>query len=108
MTSKEQFIQNQNLASWWGGISQDARFDQVLLHASGVALESCPSSEQRAGVLAFKEILLTLSDKEAEPVKFVSPGLDHNLEVQRRTVEAPKPAAPLPAVPPTNPKKKGK
>lgn len=95
MDTKTQFLSDKTLSSWWGGIANDSRFDRVLLHASGVALESCPSVEQRAGVLAFREILLTLANPDAEAVKFSSPGLIHDLDVPRRTVEPteqPKPA----------------
>jgi hypothetical protein len=89
MDTKTQFLSNQNLASWWGGIANDARFDQVLLHASGCALEGCPSEQERAGALKFKEILLTLSNADAEPVKFASPGLNHDLESVRRIAKPP-------------------
>lgn len=82
MTQKE-------LAAWWASIAIDPRFDRVLLHASGVALESIPSAEQRAGVLAFKEILLTLSDKDSEPVQFSAPAMKYDLDVQRRIVHPP-------------------
>lgn len=83
------FLSQKELASWWSGVSCDARFDRVLLHASGVALESIPSAEQRTGVLALKDILLTLSDAEAGPVEFAKPGLLHDLEVHRPVATAP-------------------
>ena len=87
MDTKSQFIANKKLAEWWGSIANDARFDHVLLHASGCALEGLPSAEQRDGVLKFKEILLTLSDSDAKPVSFASPGLHHNLEPKPRAIE---------------------
>ncbi len=89
MDSKTQFISQKDLASWWSGISQDPRFDRVLLHASGVALESIPSAEQRTGLLKFKDILLTLSDAEAAPVQFTTPGLLHDLDVARKVATPP-------------------
>ena len=87
MNSKEQFLSDKQLHEWWAVISKDARFDKVLLHAAGCALESCPSAEQRAGVLAFKEILLTLSDVNSEPILFPTTGLSHNLEPKSRTLK---------------------
>lgn len=89
MDSKTQFISSKELAAWWGSVSNDERFDRVLLYASGVAFEGVASSEQREGILRFKEILMTLASAEAPPVKFVSPGLNHDLEPQRRIVQPP-------------------
>jgi hypothetical protein len=85
MTSKESFIANKPIRDWWQSVVSNQNFDVVLLHASAVALESLPSAEQRAGVLTFRDILQTLGDKEAGPVKFSSPGLIHNLDVPSRT-----------------------
>jgi hypothetical protein len=89
MQAKEQFLSNKQLTGWWSGISQDARFDSVLLHASAVALEAVPSEAERTGVLKLKEILLTLADADAAPVKFTSPGLLHDLEKPRRIAKPP-------------------
>jgi hypothetical protein len=89
MTAKDQFINNKPLAEWWAAIAGDTRFDSVLLHAAAVALETCPSSEQREGVIFLKEILLTIAQKEAPVVEFAKPGLNHNLEIKRRTNEEP-------------------
>lgn len=86
MNAKNQFIANKDLAAWWGIIANDARFDAVLLHASAATLESCPSAEQREGVLFLKETLLTLSQPDAEAPKFAQPGLKHDLEVHRRNI----------------------
>jgi hypothetical protein len=87
MTSKDQFIANKTLAQWWASISNDDKFDQVMLHASAVAFENCPSAEQRDGVLKFKEILLTLSQPDSPTVAFSQPGLSHNLEPKSRTLK---------------------
>ena len=89
MTSKDQFISDKTLSGWWGAIASDSRFDRVLLHASGVAFEGVASSEQREGILKFKEILLTMSIPDAAPVKFTNPGLVHDLEHIRRTAKQP-------------------
>jgi hypothetical protein len=85
MNAKDQFLSNKLIKDWWASVVSNQNFDVVLLHASAVALESLPSAEQRAGVLTFREILQTLGDKEAGPVKFSSPGLIHNLDVPSRT-----------------------
>jgi hypothetical protein len=85
MDAKSQFLANKQTRDWWASVVSNQNFDVVLLHASAVALESLPSAEQRAGVLTFREILQTLGDKEAGPVKFSSPGLIHNLDVPSRT-----------------------
>ncbi len=90
MNSKDQFIANKNLSAWWGTIAGDSRFDSVLLHAGGMALEGMASQEQRDGALKFKEILLTMAIPEAAPVSFTKPGLHHNLDEPRKTAEAPK------------------
>lgn len=87
MDSKTQFISNKNLSAWWASVAGDSRFDQVLLHASAVAFESCPSLEQRDGILKFKELLLTLSQPDAPAVAFSQPGLKHNLEPKPRTLK---------------------
>ena len=85
MNAKDQFLANKQIREWWASVVSNQNFDVVMLHASAVALESLPSAEQRAGVLTFREILQTLGDKEAGPVKFSSPGLIHNLDVPSRT-----------------------
>lgn len=85
MNAKDQFLSNKPVKDWWASVVSNQNFDVVMLHASAVALESLPSAEQRAGVLTFREILQTLGDKEAGPVKFSSPGLIHNLDVPSRT-----------------------
>ena len=91
MNAKTQFISDKDLAAWWSSVSQDTRFDKVMLHASAAALEGCPSAEQREGILKFKDLLLTMSQPDAEPIDFAKPGLKHDLEVPRKTV-ADKPA----------------
>jgi hypothetical protein len=94
MTAKDQFLSNKPLKDWWASVVSNQNFDMVMLHACGVALEILPSAEQRTGVVGFKEILQTLGDNEAGPVKFASPGLIHNLDVPSRTnkpeIEKPK------------------
>ncbi len=102
MTSKEQFIANKNLAGWWGVVASDSKFDTVLLHAVGMAMEGMASQEQRDGALKFKEILLTMAIPESAPVSFIKPGLHHNLDEPHKTVEAPKKdeAPPKPKEPP--------
>jgi hypothetical protein len=87
MDSKTQFLSNKTLSEWWATISNDTRFDQVLLHSSAVAFENLPSAEQRDGILKFKEILLTLSQPDSPPVAFSQPGLSHNLEPKDRTLK---------------------
>jgi hypothetical protein len=85
MTAKDQFLSNKIIKDWWATVVSNQNFDTVMLHASAVALESLPSAEQRTGVLGFRDILQTLGDKEAGPVKFSSPGLIHALDVPSRT-----------------------
>lgn len=87
MNAKEQFISNKPLSDWWSNIANDSKFDMVLLHASAVAFEACPSTEQRDGILKFKDLLLTLSQPDAQPVSFSQPGLNHNLEPKPRTLK---------------------
>lgn len=87
MDSKTQFINQKELREWWVSISGDSRFDAVLLYAAAITLETCPSAEQREGVIYMKEVLLTMGDKMSEAPDFPSPGLNHNLETQRRTLE---------------------
>jgi hypothetical protein len=86
MNSKEQFISNKTLSEWWASISNDPKFDSVLLYASNVAFEACPSAEQRDGVLRFREILLTLSNSDTVPVDFAKPGLKHDLDIKRKAI----------------------
>jgi hypothetical protein len=86
MQAKEQFIAQKELAAWWSSISNDTRFDTMMLFAGNVAFEACPSSEQRDGILRFKEILLTLSQPDAAPVSFAKTGLIHDLDRPRKTV----------------------
>jgi hypothetical protein len=87
MDSKTQFISHKELAEWWASIANDPKFDSVLLYASNVAFEACPSAEQRDGVLRFREILLTLSNADSVLVDFAKPGLSHNLDVKRKTIK---------------------
>jgi hypothetical protein len=87
MDAKNQFLNQKPLAEWWASIAGDPKFDAVLLHAAAVTLEACPDSQQRAGVLFFKEVLLTLSQKDSAGPEFAKPGLNHDLEVHRKTVE---------------------
>ena len=89
MTAKELFLQNKELAKWWAGIANDVRFDQVMLHAAAITLEGCPSPDQRMGVIFLKEVLLTLSEPESGPPLFAQPGLKHELDVHRRTINEP-------------------
>ena len=91
MTAKAQFLANEKLKAWWSKIVEDEKFDQVMLHASAIALEGCPSSDQRDGVLAFKMILSTMPEAESSDVLFAKPGLSHDLEPKRKTVEEPTP-----------------
>ncbi len=86
MTSKEQFIRQKELAAWWQGVASDTRFDSVLVYAAAATLESCPSAEQREGVIFFREMLLNLSLPEAPPPAFARPGLNHDLDIARRTL----------------------
>jgi len=86
MQAKDQFIAQKNLSEWWSSIANDPKFDTVLLYASNAAFEAMPSSDQRDGVLRFKEILLTLSNPDAAPIDFPQPGLQHNLESKRKTI----------------------
>jgi hypothetical protein len=90
MDSKNQFISHKELAEWWASIANDPKFDSVLLYASNVAFEACPSAEQREGVLRFKDILLTLSNQDAPAIDFPQPGLQHNLDTKRKTTESKK------------------
>jgi hypothetical protein len=94
MTSKEQFLASKEISSWWASIAVDPRFDRVLLHACGVALEGVPSEAERNGALKFKDILLTLSDVDADPVQFHAPKINHDLDVHRRTVQPPEVSQP--------------
>lgn len=86
MTAKDLFLQNKELAKWWAGIANDTRFDQVMLHAAAITLEGCPSPDQRLGVIFLKEVLLTLSQPESGPPQFAQPGLKHELDLHRRTI----------------------
>lgn len=89
MQTKEIFISNKTLSSWWGQIANDSRFDSVLLHASGMAFEASASQEQREGILTFKNILLTMAIAEAPSPSFPSPGIRHDLDQPRKTVKPP-------------------
>jgi hypothetical protein len=86
LQAKEQFIAQKELAAWWSSISNDTRFDTMMLFAGNVAFEACPSSEQRDGILRFKEILLTLSQPDAASISFAKTGLIHDLDRPRKTV----------------------
>jgi hypothetical protein len=91
MDSKTQFLSSKDITSWWASVSSDTRFDMVLLYACGCAIEGLPSAEQREGALKMKEILLTLSQTDEPPVKFVHSGLKYNTEPKSRTLKpAPK------------------
>lgn len=87
MNAKDQFLSQKTLAEWWASIAGDSKFDAVMLHAQAVALETCPSAEQREGVLTFKDILLTISHAEAKTPKFAKPGINHNLDIPSRTAK---------------------
>lgn len=87
MNSKDFFNGDKKLSAWWAEIANSASFDRVTQAIKGVALESCPSNEQRAGVLFAIENLLTLSQPDAPPVAFAQPGLNHNLEPKSRTLK---------------------
>jgi hypothetical protein len=87
MQSKEMFLSNTELSKWWSSIASDSRFDMVLLYASGCAIEAIPSAEQREGALRMKDILLTIANKEADPVQFVKTGLSHDLEPKSRALK---------------------
>ena len=87
MDSKSQFLSAKDLASWWGSVASDTRFDMVLLYASGCAIEGLPSAEQREGALKMKEILLTLSQSETPPVKFTTSGLKYDTDPKSRNLK---------------------
>ena len=86
MNAKTQFCSNKDLSAWWSAVSNDTRFDTMLLYAGNVAFEACPSAEQRDGILRFKEILLTLSQPDSAPINFAKTGLIHDLDRPRKTV----------------------
>lgn len=88
-TTKEMFLSDKVLRDWWASIANDPRFDRVLLHAQGYALETMPSVEQRAGLMGMKDVLLTLAEPDAEPVQYASPGLRHDFDKTDRTLKQP-------------------
>ena len=89
MKAKIQFLSSsKTLVEWWTSVSIDPRFDLVLLHAGNIALESCPSAEQREGVLFLKETLLTMSQTDIPTPDFPGPGMNHNLDTKRKTIES--------------------
>jgi hypothetical protein len=87
MTSKDLFIQDKDLAAWWSNIANSGNFDRVIQALKGLALETCPNDEQRAGVLFAIDALLTISQPDAPAVAFSQPGLSHNLEPKDRTLK---------------------
>lgn len=87
MTTKEMFLSDKTLRDWWASIANDPRFDRVLLHAQGYALETMPSVEQRAGLMGMKDVLLTLAEPDAAPVQYASPGLRHDFDKVDRTLK---------------------
>lgn len=90
MDAKTHFVSNKELREWWSDISNTPKFDLVLLHAAAIALETCPSAEQREGVIFLKNVLLTMSNADSETPNFPSPGLNHNLDSARKTLETDK------------------
>jgi hypothetical protein len=87
MTSKQLFIQDKDLTEWWSNIANSGNFDKVTQALKGLALESCPNDEQRAGVLFAIDALLTISQPDAPAVAFSQPGIIHNLEPKSRTLK---------------------
>lgn len=82
MTAKDLLLRDKELASWWAGISKDERFSKVMTYCQNAFLQFKPDSPQIGAVLAFTEIMLTISENPDAnfDLSQANPGLHHNFE----------------------------
>lgn len=87
MNAKQQLIANKPLREWWLGVTDNPLFDQLLLHVKAMTMEAKPSPQQLEGVSTFIETLQTIAQTDAPEPEYPEPGINHNLEIKRKTIE---------------------
>jgi len=89
MDAKQLLAKNEALSKWWSSVVGDGKFDQVMLILKASTFEGQPTPEQMGGITRFIELMSSITQAGEPPVKFASPGLHHDLDVPRRTVQPP-------------------
>jgi hypothetical protein len=87
MDSKTQFLSDKKLLQWWTGVVEDARFNQVMMHLKAATFEGNPTVEQQSGISQFINSMESIVNPDEGPTVYASPGLNHNLEITRKTAE---------------------
>jgi hypothetical protein len=90
MTPKDLFIKDKELCKWWGEISTSDNFGKVIVYARAQMFDEKCSSEELAGANKFIAALNRLDEAPATKPQFPSSGINHNLDVPRRTAQSKK------------------
>lgn len=78
--TKDIFLKEKELASWWRGIAGDPRFEKVLAFARSRIFEGAPDREELVGAELMVHTLTNLAEAEDQPFEFPSPGLHHEAD----------------------------
>lgn len=89
MNAKEILSHNKKLLSWWNSIVGDPQFDQMMLILKADSFEASPDAAQMRGVSNFIASMTSIISADSEPTTYASSGLNHDLDVTRRTVQPP-------------------
>lgn len=87
MNAKELLSKDKKLLQWWTSVIEDARFDQVMLILKASTFEGNPTPDQQSGITQFIASMESIVNADEGPTVYASPGLIHNLEIPRKTVE---------------------
>lgn len=91
MDAKTLLSKDKKLLQWWASVVEDERFEQVKLILKAHVFEGRPSPDQMIGVTTFIESMTSIIDPEEAPTVYAQPGLSHDLESPRRTINSDKP-----------------
>lgn len=85
------FQSKKELRKWWAQVTEDPRFDDVLLHVRSMILQYGPSADQLAGARYYENAMVTIGQAEEVSDEFPSPGLHHEIDVMPPVQQPTKP-----------------
>lgn len=91
MNAKELLKSDQPLCKWWSSIVGDSKFDRMMLILKADSFERNPSPEQQSGITQFIAGMESIVNPDEPQADYAAPGLNHNLDTVRKTVEPEKP-----------------
>lgn len=83
MAPKDQFLRQTELVKASLAILKSDSFEQLMVYAKAEFASHNPTNEQMTGANTFERVLLDMVNRGGEVIEFPTPGLEHNLEVER-------------------------